>query len=46
MMLVSIQLTVDGKPIGQQGGGGRFPPGRRGVPHEASQYPKVRAPGN
>src|SRR5512140_2263843 len=27
MMLVSTQLTADGKPIGQQGRGGAFPPG-------------------
>jgi hypothetical protein len=27
MMLVSTQLTVDGKPISQQGRGGAFPPG-------------------
>jgi hypothetical protein len=55
MMLVSTQLTADGKPIAQQGRGGTFPPGGgrgpggpggRGVPPGASQDPKMRAPGN
>ena len=49
MMLVSTQLTVDGKPIQQQGGGApgsRGPVARRGLPPGASQDPKMRAPGN
>jgi hypothetical protein len=44
-MLVSTQLTVDGKPIAQQGRPPRFP-GRRGFPPGVSQDPKLRAPGN
>jgi hypothetical protein len=43
MMLVSTQLTVDGKPIAQPGLGG---PGRRSLPPGASPDPKMRAPGN
>ncbi|MGD0580546.1 MAG: Gfo/Idh/MocA family oxidoreductase [Bryobacteraceae bacterium] len=50
-MLVSTQLTVDGKPIEQRNPGGPFPPGRgptpgRGLPPGASQDAKMRAPGN
>ena len=55
MMLVSTQLTADGKPIAQQGRGGTLPPGGgrgpggsggRGLPPGGSQDPKMRAPGN
>jgi hypothetical protein len=51
MMLLSTQLTADGKPIQPQGRDG-YPPGRRpfgpgrGLPPGASQDPKMRAPGN
>jgi len=51
MMLVSTQLTEDGKPIAQQGrgpmpqGAGRGS-GGRGLPPGMSQDPKMRAPGN
>lgn len=52
MMLVNTQLTLDGKPVPGQGGGGQFPrpgggpggpPGGR--PGD-TQDPKLRAPGN
>ncbi len=53
MMLVSTQLTVDGKPLSQRGPAGPFPPGGRGGrggpgrgPAGAPQDPKLRAPGN
>ena len=56
MMLVSTQLTIDGKPIPRPGGGGRMPSGRfwqsrwsgrtRRLPPGVSQDPKMRAPGN
>jgi hypothetical protein len=54
MMLVSTQLTLDGKPIGQQRGGGAPPPrggrgpggpGGRGFPPIEGD-PRMRAPGN
>jgi Oxidoreductase family, NAD-binding Rossmann fold/Oxidoreductase family, C-terminal alpha/beta domain len=54
MMLVSTQLTVDGKPLSQRGPAGPFPPGGRGgrggpgrgPGAGAPQDPKLRAPGN
>lgn len=44
MMLVSSQLTVDGKPVAQQSGG--RPPFRPGLPPGAPADAKLRAPGN
>jgi hypothetical protein len=48
MMLVSTQLTPDGKPIQRQGPPPGFakPGGFRGLPPGASPDPKMRAPGN
>jgi Oxidoreductase family, NAD-binding Rossmann fold/Oxidoreductase family, C-terminal alpha/beta domain len=49
MMLVSTQLTVDGKPAGRGGGppaGRGGAPGRGPVPAGAPQDPTLRAPGN
>ena len=49
-MLVSTQLTVDGKPLGQRGSSGpvpgRAPAAARAVPAGATPVDKLRAPGN